>query len=175
MPRRPNMNDDELRMWFFDKKDVKDNGCWEWTGVRIKDGYGMLSVKGIRFLVHRYALMFHLNRPIEKGTEVRHKCHNPSCFNPDHLEEGSHQDNMIDMVVANRQARGETLAGRLRGIAHESGRGEGNGRAKLTNAQVLEIRQLSDSTMSQRDIATRYGVSKTAIRGVLSGTTWKNI
>lgn len=175
MPRRPKMNHDELRTWFFAQKTVKDNDCWEWTGVRIKDGYGVLSVKGTRFLVHRYALMLHLNRSIEKGTEVRHICHNPSCFNPEHLEEGSHRDNMTDMVMANRQARGETLANRLRGVAHESGRGEGNGRAKLTNAQVLEIRQLSDSIMSQRDIAARYGVSKTAIRGILSGTTWKNI
>jgi hypothetical protein len=169
------MNDDELRVWFFDQKLVTPNDCWEWTGVRIKDGYGMLSVKGIRILAHRYALMLHLNRPIEKGIEVRHKCHNPSCFNPEHLEEGTHRENMNDMVIAGRQARGNILANRLRGVVHEGGRGEGNGRAKLTNEQVLDIRRLSASTMTQREIATQYGVSKTAIRGILTRTTWKNI
>ena len=175
MPRRPNMNDDELRVWFFDQKTITKDNCWEWTGVRLKDGYGMLSVKGKRFLSHRYALMLHLNRPIEQNIEVRHMCHNPSCFNPEHLIEGTHRDNMNDMVVADRQARGERLSMRLRGLAHEGGRGEGNGRAKLTNMQVLEIRQLSTTDMSQRDIANKYGVSKTAIMGILTGKTWKNI
>ena len=174
MPRRPKMNDDELRIWFFEQKTVTPNDCWEWTGVRIKDGYGMLSVKGKRFLAHRYSLMLHSNKVIEPTVEVRHKCHNPSCFNPDHLEEGSHNQNMMDMVVAGRQASGEKLASKLRGVAHDKGKGEGNGRAKLNNAQVLEIRQLP-TTMSQREIANRYGVSKTAIRGILTRTTWKNI
>jgi len=41
--------------------------------------------------------------------------------------------------------------------------------------QVLEIRQLSTTDMSQRDIANQYGVSKTAIMGILTGKTWKNI
>jgi hypothetical protein len=174
MKRRPNMSDDELRIWFFNQKTISENHCWEWTGVRIKDGYGMLSVKGKRFLAHRYSLMLHLNKSIDRNIEVRHRCHNPSCFNPEHLQEGSHQDNMNDMVLDNRQAKGEKLVSRLRGIIHEKGRGEGNGRSKLTNSQVLEIRQLS-STMSQRDIAKLYSVSKTTVRGILSRTTWKNI
>lgn len=33
MPRIPNMNDVELREWFFNNKTIIDNGCWEWNGV----------------------------------------------------------------------------------------------------------------------------------------------
>lgn len=174
MPRRPNMNDVELREWFFNNKTISDNGCWEWNGVRLKDGYGMLSVKGKRFLVHRYSLILHLGREIEAKKEVRHICHNPSCFNPEHLEEGSHQQNMTDMVVANRQAKGDKLKSRVTGIPHIPSRGEGNGRAKLTNAQVLEIRSLSER-LSHRDIADRFKVSKTTITAIIRRRTWTNI
>jgi hypothetical protein len=174
MPRRPNMNNEELRAWFFNQRTTNDQGCWEWTGVRIKDGYGMLSVKGQRFLAHRYALGLHLGRPIMPSIEVRHICHNPPCFNPEHLEEGTHQQNMTDMVIAERQARGRNLAERLTGVPHPTAQGEGNGRAKLTSIQVLEIHALENS-MSRSDIAKRYNVSKTAINGIVNGTTWKNV
>jgi len=174
MPRRPNMNDEELREWFFNHKTVSDNGCWEWNGVKIKDGYGMLSVKGKRFLVHRYAMILHLGRDIEDKTEIRHMCHNTSCFNPDHLREGTHQQNMTDMVIAGRQAKGEHLKIKTRGIPHLSSRGEGNGRSKMTNDQVLEIRRLSE-TLSHREIAKQFNVSKTTITAIICRRTWKNV
>ena len=174
MPRRPNMNDAELREWFFGNKTISDNGCWEWQGVRIKDGYGMLSVKGKRFLTHRYSLILTLGREIGDKLEVRHMCHNPSCFNPEHLQEGTHQQNMTDMVVASRQATGDKFKAKIRGIPHLPSRGAGNGRAKLTNEKVLEIRRLSE-TLSHRDIADQFKVSKTTITAIICGRTWKNI
>ena len=33
MPRRPNMNDEELVIWFYNQKTITESGCWEWTGV----------------------------------------------------------------------------------------------------------------------------------------------
>jgi hypothetical protein len=165
------MNDVELEEWFFNQKRV-ENECWLWTGVRIKGGYGTLSVKGHRFLCHRFSLSLHLKRPIPSELEVRHMCHNTSCINPDHLEEGTHIQNMNDMVVANRQATGKRLSDALLGKEHINGRGEKNGRCVLTSNQVREIRR---AVSSIGDIAKQYDVSKPTILRIINRETWKHI
>lgn len=171
MTRRPKMNDIELEEWFFNQKQI-ENGCWLWTGVRIKGGYGILSVKGQRVLSHRFSLSLHLKRPIQFGLEVRHMCHTTSCINPDHLEEGTHTQNMNDMVVANRQAAGKRLSEALLGREHVNGCGEKNGRAVLTSNQVHEIRK---SGSSSGDLAKQYGVSKPTILRIINRKTWKHV
>lgn len=50
-------------------------------------------------LVHRLAIrawgtMVQQRRLIERQWDVSHRCHKPSCFNPDHLEVELHADNM---------------------------------------------------------------------------------
>jgi hypothetical protein len=165
------MNDAELEEWFFNQKRI-ENGCWLWTGVHIKDGYGTLSVKGQRVLSHRFSLSLHLKRPITPGLEVRHTCHNPSCFNPDHLEEGTHAENMNDMTAAKRQAAGKRLSDVLAGKEHINSRGEKNGRSVLTSSQVQEIRNAESST---GDLAKQYGVSKHTILQILHHNIWKHI
>lgn len=64
---------------------------------------------------------------------VRHKCDNPRCINPDHLEGGTHLDNMQDMVGRGRQ-------GPVRGNAGRAG--EANGYCKLTDEQVQYVRRV---------------------------------
>jgi hypothetical protein len=62
---------------------------------------------------------------------VRHKCDNPPCQNPAHLELGTHLDNMRDMVQKKRSF---------------TGRGENKkGLAKLTNQQADQIRKIDIS------------------------------
>jgi len=172
MPRRPTMSDEELHKWFFSQKRICDNGCWEWTGV-INCNYGQLSVKGRRILTHRYSLQLHLGREIPKGIEVRHMCHNTICFNPEHLKEGTHSENMNDMVLASRQAKGDMLSHKLKGVKHINSRGEKNGRSKLTEQQVIDIR--SDKIKSSRTLSKEYGVSGTQILRIRNGITWKYI
>jgi len=171
MPRRPKMNDAELEEWFFNQKRI-ENGCWLWTGVRVRDGYGTLSVKGQRILAHRFSLALHLKRSIAPGLEVRHMCHNTACINPDHLEEGTHAQNMNDMVGAKRQAAGKRLSDVLLGKDHINCRGEQNGRSVLTTNQVLEIRT---SVLSAGDLAKQYSVSKPTILRIVNHTTWKHV
>ena len=174
MPRRPNMNDEELNTWFLNQKVEDDNGCWNWTGV-LNGGYGHLSIKAKRILAHRYSLQLHLKRPIPKNMEVRHMCHNTKCFNPAHLKEGTHAENMNDMVQAGRQARGLFLSSTLTGIKRNSAKGERNCKAKLTPAQVLEIRSLKTTTQSLRNVGKTYGVNGVTISNIWAGKTWKHL
>jgi hypothetical protein len=106
--------------------------------------------------------------------EVRHMCHNPVCFNPEHLKEGTHSENMKDMTESNRQAKGSYLSERLKGIEHVSSRGEKNTKAKLTETQVMEIKKIGN-TRSLRDIGKEYGVNAIQISRILKGITWKHI
>ena len=55
-------------------------------------------------------------------------------------------------------------------------RGEKNGRAKLTEDDVREIRRLhAEGGSSQRFLAAKFGVSQPAIRKILKGETWKDV
>ena len=171
MPRRPNMNDEELVIWFYNQKNITETGCWEWTGV-LNGGYGHLSVHGKRILAHRFSLQQHLKREIPSLLEVRHMCNNPPCINPEHLKEGTHSENMRDMVLSNRQAKGKSLSDRLVGIPRPKISGSKNGRAKLTEEDVANIR---NSTESYAFLSSQYGVSRKNIGDILMHRTWKTL
>ena len=66
------------------------SGCWVWTGPVNNNGYG----KAAGSYVHRLSYVV-AHGPIPADTEVDHLCRNRRCFNPDHLEAVSHQENML--------------------------------------------------------------------------------
>ena len=82
-------------------------GCHNWIGSKVW-GYGKFW-DNKQYRAHRWIYEY-LNGPIPEGLVVRHMCHNRSCVNPEHLELGTHQDNMDDMIKAGRVARGEKNA-----------------------------------------------------------------
>jgi hypothetical protein len=74
--------------------------CIEWGKARNNCGYGLRWYKGKVWKAHRAALD-------ELGTldpekHVLHTCDNRACVNPNHLVQGSHQDNMADMRAKGR-------------------------------------------------------------------------
>ena len=70
------------------------NNCWEWTGKKDQDGYGIFYYKR-SIKAHRYSIELY-DRKIPEGFLACHKCNNPSCVNPDHIYIGTHQQNMDD-------------------------------------------------------------------------------
>ena len=66
-----------------------ETGCWNWTGSKYK-GYGQAAATTLTgnhqpIQTHRIAYMLLVGeQPL--GTHLHHKCENPSCCNPDHLE-----------------------------------------------------------------------------------------
>lgn len=142
------------RLWARIARGAPD-ACWEWTGQRNGNGYGIVTIlHSTRLRAHRVAWELANNRSAE-GYEVCHSCDNPPCCNPAHLFLGTHQDNVADMVKKGRQQRGER-----------------NGSAILTSAQVDEIRaELAAGTIC-RVLAARYGVTKWAIHSIKQGRNW---
>ena len=102
------------------------------------------------------------NGPIPPGLVVRHRCDNPPCVNPDHLEIGTQADNQADMAIRGRSKWG--------GV-----HGEATPNAKLTNEAVKEARRLRAQGWTQLALAHRFGVSVRAIQLMLSGRTWKRV
>ncbi len=135
------------------------SGCWIWTAAADRKGYGQVRIGGrAGGIVYAHRLSWEARHgPIPKGQDglcVLHRCDVPSCINPDHLFIGTNANN-----VADRDAKG-------RGNAPC---GEANGNARLTDAEVVEIRSLA-GTATQQDIATRFGVTNQHIGHILS---WK--
>lgn len=54
-------------------------------------------------------------------------------------------------------------------------KGEANGRAKLQEWQVREIRARVGGGAKQYRIAAAYGVSKVTITDIMSGKTWGHV
>lgn len=138
---------------FYKRYKIMDNGCWEWQ-YGLTDGYGRFTFNNKIYLAHRYSYELHIG-PIPNGLYVCHHCDNRKCVNPNHLFLGTHDDNMKDKLSKNRSAKG---------INH--------GLSKLTNAQVLEIR---NSNESQINLAKKYNVTKTAICLIKNRKRWDHI
>jgi hypothetical protein len=58
--------------------------CWEWQAARFPNGYGQFRTPQEGY-AHRVAYELHVG-PIPDGYHVHHKCENPGCVRPDHLE-----------------------------------------------------------------------------------------
>lgn len=54
-------------------------------------------------------------------------------------------------------------------------RGERNGYAKLTSADVSEIRAAYDAGEVQRELAKRYGVGAATIHRIVHGVTYQHL
>jgi len=137
---------------------IDANGCWNFTGSINKKGYGRVKVKKQEFLAHR--LMAHLTiRPLASENQVvAHKCDNPRCINPEHLFITTQEGNMLDRDAKGRMSRGDT---------HPN--------AKLTTNDILEIRSLYESGISQTEISKKFNVGQPSIYHIVHRKTWKHI
>ena len=83
----------EFRYWSH--VDVRGpDECWPWT-AGLNAGYGCFSIDSGSFGSHRVAKF--LATGINPSDCVLHKCDNRKCCNPNHLFDGTLQDNVVDM------------------------------------------------------------------------------
>jgi hypothetical protein len=126
--------------------------CIIWHGkYRDKDGYGRSGSMSAHRKVYQDAF-----GPIPKGMVVRHKCDNRECVNLEHLELGTHKQNMEDRAKRNRW------------------HGEQVPKAKLTEQQVREIKALKGK-MSSYAVSEKYPVGPYAIQSIWRGQSWVRV
>jgi hypothetical protein len=142
---------------FLEKVD-RSSDCWTWKGTMHSAGYGVFGVRrGAQVKAHR-AAYFIANDEIHGDQLVCHRCDNPRCVNPSHLFLGTFADNKADCVAKRRH-----------------GFGERNGRAKLTESSVREIRARRLLGESLRSISKAFGVSKPVVAQVCSRERWGHV
>lgn len=145
---------DQARFWSKVEVLQSKNVCWEWTGCKSHWGYGDFKLDGASTPAHRVAVQL---AGVKLGSDdvVMHSCDNPACCNPAHLLVGTHATNVADRVAKRRSAAGAR-----------------NGRAKLSEEQVIAIRA-DERTLTE--VAKDYGVCIATISHIRKRKIWQHI
>jgi hypothetical protein len=146
----------EERFWL---KVDRTGSCWLWTAGKRGDGYGAFQVESRRQIgAHRYSYEIH-HGPIPDDMVVMHACDVPLCVNPAHLSLGTVQENAADSARKARRHRGSY-----------------NSQSKLTEGQVLEMRDIyATGGASQPELARLFHVSPALVNAIINRKAWKHI
>jgi hypothetical protein len=130
MTGRPQSHD-ARRAAMAAKVEINANGCHQWNGYILPNGYGQISLDGKSMYAHRASYILHIG-PILDGLHVDHKCHNLDklcrggtvclhrrCVNPLHLE-------VVTQLENNRRAAAKRVTGRRCGHPLDGIRRNGN-------------------------------------------------
>ena len=159
---RPKLKLTYLERFHESYKKAAPDQCWLWTGRLWDDGsYGVFKAKelGKRAMAASRASWVIHNGPItQPKMVVRHTCDSPMCVNPAHLKIGTYKQNSADCVERGRINRGEDRPA-----------------AKLTEANVAQMRRRRQDGDSYRLIANAFGVTLNCAVLAITGVTWKHV
>lgn len=132
------------------------NACWHWTGTT-DSKYGKCFLGDSEYKAHRVIYWIFTGRRPDVNKDVCHACDNPICVNPYHLFEGTRSENLQDMIAKGRRCFAKP-------------RGDASGFAKLSDAEVAEIRErYIPRKVTTRHLATEYGVARSLIHRIVTG------
>lgn len=136
---------------------VTEKGCHQVTSHKpFKNGYIPRRIEGKTEYAHRLVYTEH-HGEIPEGLIVRHKCDNRACINPEHLEVGTHHDNLMDKIERGRQLRGADI-----------------GNSKLTEEIARKIKY-DHPDLSESKVARLYDVTPSHVHYIRRGKRWGHI
>lgn len=140
---------DSIKQLLLNKITInKTTECWE-ANTRHPSKYGIGNFLGKRMLLHRLSYQI-FNGDIPEGLVIRHKCDNPPCCNPKHLETGTNYDNVQDKIIRERQ------------------------QSHLKKDAVVKIlKNIENKTAKQLSI--EFNTSQESIHSIWNRKTWKHI
>jgi len=161
---KPNLKQKDLKGKFIQQninslmsRVHKTESCWLWTGLISQDGYGKVGYNYKTYRAHR--LIFELlTKQNINNKYLCHSCDNPLCVNPKHLFIGTQKDNIKDASNKNRRAIGEK-----------------HPQHKLTEKEVLEIRNLKKNGKTIKELSYLFKVNQSSISAITTYRYWKHI
>jgi hypothetical protein len=142
-----------LRFWSNIEVNGKDD-CWPWLSYLTSQGYARFRYLQKHYLASR--VMFYLIYGVDPGElSACHECNNPVCVNPNHLYLGTQSENLKQ--------------------AYQDGRKYRRNFAKLTEVEVLHIRDRLDEREVASKLATEFGVDRGTIYSIKSRQSWSDI
>jgi len=141
------------RFWAkVDRRGPED--CWEWRSPATSTfGYGRIKAGDRLWSAHRVSYVL-AHGQVPPGLWVLHSCDNPLCVNPSHLYAGTRSQNMKDAFLRGRVTIPNT---------------------KLTASDVREIRAQLRAGLTNRAIATRFGIDPSYVSKIRTGKTWSHL
>ena len=141
--QRPSLADDlGTRLAQYSDRSGGPNACWLFTGDLKPNGYGSFMFARKRDLAHRWAWKLAHDSIIPAGMVIRHKCDNPPCCNPKHLEIGTQEQNVADSYIRGRR------------------------RGRISAELVDAIRARKDDGVSMASVGREFGVGPTTVNAI---------
>lgn len=131
------------------------SNCIYWRAATHRDGYGSFD----NDKAHRASFRL-FKGAIPKNMEVMHTCDIRNCVNPDHLILGTHAQNMKDAAKKKRM---------------KPQLGEKNKFAKLSEENILTIRNMINNGTHFKKIAALFNISLTHVYYIKDRAVWKHI
>lgn len=135
---------------------IETDECVIWPFAKAANGYGVVRIEGKLLYTHRVVCTKVHGEPPTPEHHAAHSCGNGhlACTNKRHLSWKTPAANQADRLTHGTD-----------------GRGEKHGAAKLTEADVLEIRRMRGA-VPRPALAERFGVSRRTIGAIHNRKSW---
>lgn len=147
----------EIDAWVAATLAAETDDCIEWPFAGLIKGYGHISRGGKSRTAHAYVCEIAHGPAPTPEHEAAHSCRSRRCCNKRHLRWATGSENQMDRVKDGT-----------------SNRGERHGLAKLTVADVAEIRQLA-GLVTHANIAIIFSISRVTVSDIVNRRRWPNV
>ena len=129
---------------------VNEKGCWIYLGYICRDGGPIFKAIDKTYSLAKVSYTIFKGEPINFVLHIPY-CSDRKCFNPNHLYDGTHKQNMLDREKNKNNKTG----------------------SRLDIETAREIRRLANQGHTHVEIANLYNKKYEAISDIVNYKTWK--